>query len=99
MSYTSVKFLIQLNYFIKTIHFIAPRDAEVRSHIIIEERSIIRGCKRHFWLESCLKMLGRYFNICLIDNRFYSMLSILNQPTLQKDLHSFMTDNAFGTKK
>ena len=44
-------------------------------------------------------MLGLYFDTTIIGYRFCSMLSLLNELKLQKELQKFMTNNVFWTKK
>ena len=41
----------------------------------------------------------RYFDTLINGHKLYSLLSVLNEITLQKDLHKCMTNNSFGPKK
>ena len=44
------------------------------------------------------KMLGLYLNTLIICHKCCSMLSLLYESTLQKELPHFMTNNVFGQK-
>jgi len=44
-------------------------------------------------------MIGLYYDTLIISHKFSNMLSILNELTLQKELHNFETNNVFLTKK
>ena len=45
------------------------------------------------------KMLGLYLDTLIIGHKCCSILIILNELTLQKELQNSMTNNVFGTKK
>jgi len=46
-----------------------------------------------------LKLLDLFLDTIIIGHKLCYMLSILNELTLQKEIHNFVTDNVFRTKK
>ena len=44
-------------------------------------------------------MLGLHIDILIIGHKFCSVVNILTELTLQKELHNFMKNNVFWTKK
>jgi len=75
---------------------------EVKSTMYICPTLNMRKCMSDIFLQyrhNSVKMLGLYRDTLLIGHRFCSMLSILNELTLQTELQNVMTNNMFWTKK